>query len=42
MAKTLAELREMHKKIMTEDKPQGGGGQGVSNWATFQVILKLQ
>jgi len=36
MAKTLAELREMHKKIMNEDKPQTTGGQGMSNWATFQ------
>jgi hypothetical protein len=35
MAKTLAELREMHTKIMSEEKSTGGG-QGTSSWATFQ------
>ena len=36
MAKTLAELREMHKKVMNEDKTQGTGQGGMSNWATFK------
>ena len=36
MAKTLAELREMHKKMMQEDTVQSSGGTGTSQWASFK------
>ncbi len=36
MAKTLAELREMHKSMMSENKPAATGGGGKSDWATFE------
>jgi hypothetical protein len=35
MAKSLAELREMHKKMMSEDQ-SSGGNQKTSEWATFE------
>jgi hypothetical protein len=35
MAKTLAELREMHKKMMQEEPQQSSGGNS-SQWATFK------
>ena len=34
MAKTLAELREMHKQMMSEDKVSSQGAKS-SEWATF-------
>ena len=36
MAKTFAELREMHKKMLQEDKASPSSGGGVSDWATFE------
>ena len=37
MAKTLAELRAMHKSMMSENKPAAtGGGGGKSDWASFE------
>ena len=35
MAKTLAELREMHKKMMADDNPSSQASKS-SEWATFE------